>query len=332
MPTTLALVATSVNQVELREVVVADPGESQVLVRSEFSVASPGTELRCLAGRQADIAFPFVLGYSAAGVVEKAGRGSGLAEGDRVFCPGGLGFQDGMNNGWGGHSLRILQEAAKVVPMPPRLSARRAAAAKIAAIAHHGRCVARPATDDRVVVLGLGLLGQISARWFASGHEVLACDLDETRIELADEAGLQTMRIDRDLQPLAEQWANRADIVVDVTGVDAVIDQAVRLLRSRPWGDTEQRPPIYLVQGSYPGAVSIDYQPAFVKEAAFLFPRDNGRADNEAALQALADETLQIDDLLGYVVSPAQAQEAYDELRGRSRTLTAVFDWGRVSG
>ena len=330
MAKTMALVATGVNQVELREVKVADPTDTQVVVANRYSVASPGTELRCLAGQQEQQDFPFVMGYSAAGVVEKAGKASGLNEGDEVCCPGGGSFLD-VPRKWGGHAQRLLMEGGSLLPCPAGVDLRHAAIGKVAAVPYHGYRLAGVNADRKVVVLGLGLIGQVAARLFNAACETVAADLDEARVAAARAAGVEAMTIDRDLQPLMEQWADRADVVVDGTGVSAAIDPAVNLLRSRPWGDIDDTPPVYLVQGSYPASMSIDYQPAFMKEAVFVLARDHGRADVGAVLDAIAQGTLNVDDLLSHVVSPADAQSAYDQLRGRSRLMTVVFDWSAVS-
>ncbi len=326
MPKTVALIVTEMNRVELREVLVADPGPDQVLVRNEFSVISPGTELRCIAGQQAGATFPFVPGYSAAGVVEKAGRETGFHEGDRVCAIGGGTFID-VERQWGGHAARLLIKPQSLVAVPENVSIKQAAIGKIAAIPYHGFRLAAAKPDMRCVVLGLGLIGQLSARLFAGACPTVACDLDVTRVETAKRAGIDARLIDRELQPALRELADSADIVADSTGVAGVMNTALRLLRARPWGDVEQSPPVYLVQGSYAGSMTIDYNEAFMKEAVIIVARDNGRADVEAVLQTISDGRLNVDDLLAKVVRPEEAGEVYRDLAGRSSLMTAVFDW-----
>ena len=317
---------TGPGQVEVWQVSVADPEPSEVLVRVQFSGISPGTELRCLAGDQPMAVFPFVPGYSAAGVVIKAGRDSGLTEGDRVFAAGGKSYGD-VARLWGGHSELLLQDGRSVVRIPNGVASEDAALTKPAAIAFHGYRLARFGIDQKVAVIGLGLIGQISARLFRSAAQHIACDVDPDRVRIACDVGIDARVIDRDLQPLIGDHADWADAVVDVTGVPSVLDRAIALLRARPWGDVELPIPTYLVQGSYPDAVRIPYQAAFMKEASFVLARDNGKRDLDAVLDAMACGTLHLSDLRGFVVTPERAMEAYSALRRRGGILTALIDW-----
>src|SRR5207247_10343981 len=85
-------------RVEVREADLPDPGPGQVLVRTEASFVSAGTELAVYTGTHQwlkdpnlpDWKFPFRSGYSAAGRVLKVGKDfpGGFKEGDRVSFPG----------------------------------------------------------------------------------------------------------------------------------------------------------------------------------------------------------------------------------------------------
>src|SRR5947209_20580808 len=82
---------------EVREVDLPQPGPGQVLVRTEASFVSPGTELAVFTGTHQwlkdpglpDWKFPFRPGYSAAGEVVAVGSEVRLWQpGDRVSYPG----------------------------------------------------------------------------------------------------------------------------------------------------------------------------------------------------------------------------------------------------
>src|SRR5207248_2561135 len=84
-------------KVEVREVELPEPGPGQVLVRTEASFVSAGTELAVYTGTHQwlkdpnlpDWKFPFRPGYSAAGQVVAVGAGVvGWKAGDRVSYPG----------------------------------------------------------------------------------------------------------------------------------------------------------------------------------------------------------------------------------------------------
>src|SRR5205085_5413237 len=91
------VVLTGPNAVSVREVELPDPAPNQILVRTEASVVSAGTELAVYTGTHQwlkdptlpDWKFPFKPGYSAAGVVVAVG--SDVADwrpADRVSYPG----------------------------------------------------------------------------------------------------------------------------------------------------------------------------------------------------------------------------------------------------
>ncbi len=321
------IVAIEPNRVELQELTVGDPNEGQVVMLNHFSAVSPGTELRVLSGAEGG-GYPYVGGYSSSGVVIKAGANSGCQEGDRACCAGSTVVKE-MLSQWGGHASCLLVGADRLVPLPEKVDMKAASLAKIAAISYHGFRLAQAKPTDHVIVLGLGLIGQLSARLFASRGSVTACDLDAQRVAAADQTGVEAVQIDRDLEPIITNKANAADVLVDATGVAAVLRSALKLLAQRPWGDVSQTPPKYIVQGSYAGEMTFPYQAAYCKETQFMFPRDMAFEDIADVLTVMAEGKLMVDDLVDQTTKPADAQQAFDAL-SRREGLTAVFDWQGV--
>src|SRR5690349_17692894 len=97
-----ALIATAPHSVEVGSVELPEPGPSEVLLETIMSSISPGTELRCVSGKQQGAAFPFVLGYSMVGRVIRAGHASGVAEGTVAFVMGSE-HASGAHLMWGAH-------------------------------------------------------------------------------------------------------------------------------------------------------------------------------------------------------------------------------------
>src|SRR5437660_12478762 len=90
-------VITAPYQVSVREVELPPPGPRQILVATEVSAVSPGTELAVYTGTHQwlqdpslpDWKFPFRSGYSAAGtVVDVGAQVKGWKPGDQVSFPG----------------------------------------------------------------------------------------------------------------------------------------------------------------------------------------------------------------------------------------------------
>ena len=325
---TTALFVTAKDHVELVEAKVPEPEAGEVLIEALYTAISPGTELRCFAGQQVRLGFPFIPGYSMVGRIAKCAAGVTLAEGDLVFC---LGTEKADRPlGWGAHLGHAVRQAATVYPLPAGLDPLDAALAKLAAIAYRGVRVAQPLPHDQVAVLGLGPIGQLSARLHAlTGARVVAADVRADRVELARGAGLEAVVPQGGLvATFAALQPGGADVVVDTTGALSVLSQAVLLGKPKPWSDALTEPTRLVVQGSFPADVAFDYHEAFYRELTVLFPRDHGIHDLRTVLRLIAASRLKTRDLISRVCSPAEAPGIYTALRAaQPGLLTAVFKW-----
>jgi threonine dehydrogenase-like Zn-dependent dehydrogenase len=212
--------------------------------------------------------------------------------------------------------------------VPAGVTAIQAAVNKIAAIAHHGVHRAGLQPDDRVAVVGLGLLGQLVARIAQPRCRLTCLDLAGPAVDLALAAGLEAERVDAELEPALGRLSASLDAILDVTGVPAVPARALTMLKDLPWGDGDLPMPRYVIQGSYAGDITIPYQPAFKKEMLTLLPRDNGDADRHAVLALLADGSLCLENLIDDLRPAADAPATMRDLaRGALTSPTVVFRW-----
>jgi len=205
-------------ELELVEVPAPHAGPGQVLVRTHYSVMSPGTEkltmdfarksllgkaqsrpdlvaqvtrklrqegpvqtYRAVTGR---LDAPQPLGYSCSGVVEAAGPGvRELAPGDRVACAGA---------GYANHAEWNVVPENLVARLPEGVGLDRAAYATVGAIALQGIRLARPLLGEVAVVVGLGLIGQLAVQLLrANGCRVLGIDTDPARAKQALDQGAE---------------------------------------------------------------------------------------------------------------------------------------------
>lgn len=325
---TTAITFIGVNQVSVASAEVPAPGPGQVLVETRFSGVSPGTELRCLAGKQPEaVSWPFIAGYSQAGVIVARGTGVDLPLGTPVFCTG-TSFSTPAPM-WGGHIAHALRDVRQVFPLPPGVALLEASLLHMIAIAYHGLRLVRPLPHEQAAVIGLGLIGQLSARLFhAAGVRLLALDRIAARVKLAQEEGILALRTDDLAAAVRSVFPDGVDIVVDATGAPGVLPQAIAAARELPWDDTATPGARYVVQGSYPAEFAIPYQAAFRKELTFLLPRDMQPRDVRAGLDLLARGRLAVRSLIGRVARPHDAAEVYAALAAPDAEMTtAVFDW-----
>jgi 3-hydroxyethyl bacteriochlorophyllide a dehydrogenase len=324
-----AIFFTGVNQVAVDTITIPDPGPGEVLIEAAYTCISPGTELRCLAGQQPNAAaWPFVPGYALAGRVIARGAGATLAVGAPVFCGGARGTD--RNLMWGGHVSHATRHESEVFLVPEGVNLLDAVITKLAAITYHGVRLTRPLPHEKVAVVGLGPIGQLSARLHAiAGAHVLGIDLSPERVALAQQAGVDAIVPQGSLADAARQiFPEGADIVVDATGAPAVLPQALKIARDLDWTDTVAPGARFVVQGSYPGDFALPYQEAFQKEVTVLIPRDTQPRDLRAALDLMRRGKLHARDLISDVRPPERAAEAYAELQAaKGGMMTVAFGW-----
>ena len=118
------------------------------------------------------------LGYSSVGVAKAVGRDiSDVTVGQRVACSG---------QNYASHAEMITVPKNLCVPVPENVTDQQAAFVTLGAIAMQGVRQANPKLGDVVSVIGLGLLGQITVQLLvANGCQVIASDLDRSKLELA---------------------------------------------------------------------------------------------------------------------------------------------------
>lgn len=325
-----AVACTGVGRIEVMKAPIEKPGPGEYLVRSEFTAISPGTELRCIAGKQPGaVPFPFIPGYAIAGVIEEAGPGTKLAEGTRVLC-------DGTRRGkiqamWGGHVSHAISPEGGVLPAPESVPAEQVVFAKLAAISHRGVHVARPTPGERVVVIGLGLIGLLSARLFAAeGCRVLALDKLESRVRSARSETIVARTIaGTAAEEVCREWPDGPDIVIDATGNPSALAASMECCPIPAWGESEQSGSRLIIQGSYAGEFTLPYQETFLRELSIHLPRDTRPADKREVLLDIAEGRLDVSDLTERRFAPDQAPEAYERLRNGD-IQTALIDWRGV--
>ena len=84
-----AIFFTAPGKAELCDAGIRTPNDGEILVRTEFTAVSAGTEYACLVGMPNTSArqnFPVRLGYSGVSIVEETGAGvKNFKKGDRVL-------------------------------------------------------------------------------------------------------------------------------------------------------------------------------------------------------------------------------------------------------
>lgn len=169
------------------------------------------------------------LGYSVSGVVVES-RCTEFAPGDRVACGG---------NKYAYHAEVVAVPKNLVVRVPEAVSDEEAAYTTLGAIAMQGVRQANVQLGMRVVVLGLGLLGQISVQLLkAAGCQVAGLDVNEALFETAQKLGADLVLPSNNdarktLEAFSDGFGVDAVIVTASTDSDEPVKLAMDIVRKR---------------------------------------------------------------------------------------------------
>jgi polar amino acid transport system substrate-binding protein len=156
------------------------------------------------------------LGYSASGVVVAiANDVTDLKPGMRVACAG---------TGYASHAEMISVPRNLCVPLPDEVSFENGAFGTLGAVALQGVRLAAPTLGESVVVIGLGLLGQITVQLLrANGCRVFGVDTDESKFASALAIGAEKCSPPADAASLVLDWSRGrgADAVIITAGTSS---------------------------------------------------------------------------------------------------------------
>ncbi|HYG82798.1 MAG TPA: bi-domain-containing oxidoreductase [Pyrinomonadaceae bacterium] len=184
--------------------------ERPELVRQVIEKARNEGVIKTINAVRSKLGSSTALGYSAAGIVLDVGEDvTGFRAGMRVACAGA---------GYASHAEVLSVPKNLCVPLPDEVSFEEGAFGTLGAIALQGVRLAEPTLGEAVVVIGLGLLGQITVQLLkANGCRVFGVDLDPAKVELALELGADGAAVsDGEVRRAVAEWSRGR-------GADAVL-------------------------------------------------------------------------------------------------------------
>jgi predicted dehydrogenase len=287
---------------------------------------------------QSKLDTPIPLGYSSAGVVVEVGEHvHEYRVGDRVACAGA---------GYANHADYAYVPRNLLARVPEGVALEEACFATVAAIALQGVRQAQPTLGERVAVLGLGLVGQLTVQLLAAnGCRVLGFDPNPVRAKLALDFGAAAA-VSAELEAAAERFTRGdgldAVIVAASTPTSGPLEQAGEISRLRGRvvvvglvGMEVPRSLYYKKELDLRMSMSYGpgrYDPDF-EERGFDYPiahvRWSEQRNLEAILELLAAQRLRFAPLVTHRYSIDQALAAYDLItKGSEPFLGVVLDYG----
>ena len=325
----LRVVWPNKGEVVLEEFQLGEPGRDELVIETEYTLISPGTELAFLkALPNTPQRFPQYPGYNNIGRVAKLGSEvRGFSEGDRVVSPSG-------------HASMVRVSASKALKVPGRLRAEEAVYFNMAAIALQAVRKAQVELGEAVLVMGQGLVGNLALQLakLSGGFPVVGTDLMDERLRISRECGA-----DLTLNPRSEELRARlreitgresVDVVLDATGVPQAINDCLELVGYRgrvvllasSRGETER---VNFYRDVHRKGVTIigahnSVRPKGESTRAYWTDLD----DWDVALRLIAAGRLKVKPLTTDVLSFHDAPRAYKLLdRAPEDHLGVLLDW-----
>lgn len=248
---------------------------------------------------------PLPLGYCNSGQVIAVGEGvHNFKIGDRVVSNGS-------------HAEFVCVPKNLVVKIPDEVSYEEASFAVIGSIGLQGIRLARPTFGETFVVVGLGLIGLLTAQLLiANGCNVIGFDFDSNKVDLANKMGAKAFLASSvDVVTIVESLTNGvgadAVIITASTKSNEVISQAAHMSRKRGRiiligviglelnrADFYKKELTFQVSCSYgPGRYDDNYESAG-NDYPIAFVRWTENRNFDAILQAIASKKLNVSDLI----------------------------------
>jgi polar amino acid transport system substrate-binding protein len=267
------------------------------------------------------------LGYSAAGVVAAVAEDvTEFQVGDRVSCAG-VGFAS--------HAEVLSVPKNLCVHLPENVSFESGAYGTLGAIALQGVRLAEPTLGESVVVIGLGLVGQLTVQLLkANGCRVFGLDLDESRISLALELGADKAIVSNDeaakeIDAWTRGYGADAVLITAATDSNQPIELAARVSRLKGrvivvgmTGMNIPRAPFFsrelklIISMSYgPGRYDPEYEERG-QDYPLPYVRWTEKRNIESFLELIGDRRVNVERLTTHRFPITEADRAYQLISG----------------
>ncbi len=318
-------------QVELRTETLHVP-EGALLVKNQYSLISPGTELALYTGMHIgfsdpDIAwarYPICSGYASVGRVEYDKSEGANMQGKTVlhFSP------------HSSYSAIQPQEELFFV-LDDSIDKKAALFARFAQIAATAVNICH-VDPKAVLIFGAGLIGNLCAQLYQHKHDrVFLADISEKRLEIARQCGVK-QPIDSGLTDFPERLQvlsddHGIDLIIEGTGAPELVGHALELVNE--FGEV-------LLLGSTRGTVELNVYKCIHRKKAMLTGAHEGyfplRSETGLShehfvnhfLELLGENRISVKPMISHEISPFEVKQAYEGLLHEKDThLGVIINW-----
>jgi L-iditol 2-dehydrogenase len=334
---------TAPGKIEFRQVEKPRINADQVLLQTK-RIGVCGSDIHVFHGLHPYTSYPVVQGHEVSGVVAQVGANvAGLAVGDKITftpqvtcgecypCRHGMshicedlkvmGFQaDGAAQEY------FALDAADVLKVPDALTLDEAALIEPLAVTVHALRRGGDARGKKVLVLGAGTIGNLTAQAARAqgAAAVMVTDVSDYKLEQARACGVDFMvnPLQQDLEQAIWQrfGPDRADLILECVGAQATITQAVALARK---GTT------IVVVGVFGAKPEVDLGLVQDRELSLVGTLMYQRCDYEQAIELAASGKLHLERIISHrfpFLEYASAYEFIDQAQGNVMKVVIALD------
>ena len=314
------------------------PGPNEVLLKIRV-VGMCGSDLSTFSGRNPLVTYPRIPGHEIAAIVAEAGRdvpeefqsGAAVTMLPYFSCGACAACRRGRNNACkNNQTLGVQRDGALteflVAPWTklkkaPGMPLRTLAMVEPLTVGNHAVTRGRIAADDTVLVVGCGMvgLGAVAGAAFR-GARVLAMDMDEAKLQLAQRTGAQHLldaRSESAAETLRELTAGDGpDVVIEAVGTPATFRMAVEAVAFA--GRV-----VYIGYAKEP--VSYETKLFVQKELDILGSRNATAVDFDEVIAMLQSGRFPVEDAISLVIPIEEAGEALQRWSANPASMRKIM-------
>ncbi len=326
-----ALMLVEYGKFDLVDMPVPEIGEDEVLLRVG-ACGICGSDVHGMDGSSGRRIPPIVMGHEAAGEIAALGKGvTGWKDGDRViydatfycgrcaYCMKGQthlcdnrqvpGVSCGDYRRHGAFAEYMVVPARVLYKIPDGMPFEHAAMAEPVAVAVHGVDRAFIEPGDRVVAVGVGMIGFLVvqvAKHAGAGH-VMAVDIDPRKLVLsrangADSGGTNSAGME-------------FDVAIEAVGITATVDMAIRSVRKG--GNVS-------LVGNISPTVEMPLQAVVTRELS-VYGSCGARQDNQRALDLIGSGAVNVEPMITARIPLEETAAYFDRLYRGDPALMKVM-------
>ncbi len=309
--------------------------ENEVIIQTDFSMVSAGTELSRVFEIKKGFSYPVRPGYCSVGTVIKKGEGlKDLQINDKVFFNAP-------------HSSLVrwkhsdITQGPQIYKLDPEINPKHATIINLGLVAISGVNSSEVKLNDNIAVFGMGNIGILTALMYQKlGANVIAIDPVENRCQLAKKMGIKTVickNSKEQLEEIMRLTKNRGvEIAVDVTGISEAIITAINVTRQygqvvllgspRASFETDITPVFNRMHMKNLKVIGAFNQLAPVKAAEGSF--NSVTKNYQTVCTLIKNGDIDVEKLISHTISPKDIEQAYHGLMYDKENYNCVIlDW-----